>query len=630
LFKGREGLFSINCNDCEKYKENGVLLIDAYKVAIRKYKGTSYSSFYNYIYPYISANKKIIAKYETIEYISSLTDEETDQRDLILEEQHNIDEEREELCEYKKFLSSLTVKNETERDSLDLMINYSLINDCFNDETFIFEETASLENNYYENIESYFQSPSEDIESELNNVFTKDEKEKYLFQPDKDEKPSYRSNMNLFEDILLTSDNSDARKLAGELLDNVCGELSVVSNSDIVSNILSNRLEIANINGCKNFFDYTKDSRSIKNKEDVDIFLDKVLKYVKPKAKKELEELRIFVKNKYSVDNLKLNDLLYYIEKYKKFKYSEIGFDINDYFTVKSVIQGGLDLVEKIFEVKFIENKDLLNDKNILCYDIWVDGKIILNAFLDLYDRPEKQISGFITDILPRVSNDIGVLYVSCSFSEVLNLGEIENYLHELGHCVHDSLLKSDFYNLSGTERIHQDLIEIPSMTFEKFLFNKDFFEIVKKKKEILNYDIIEKASKIYDFFSAYDICRQISYAYYDLELHSLEGKASLEELDEMFEDIVNRCIPAGMYKHANTVYSFEHIFSNGYEAHYYCYVLSNCYASLFYSNIIENPNFVKEFKSRFLEVGRSDDIIGFIKENENEIYDKLIDYYSI
>ena len=123
-------------------------------------------------------------------------------------------------------------------------------------------------------------------------------------------------------------------------------------------------------------------------------------------------------------------------------------------------------------------------------------------------------------------------------------------------------------------------LLKYLVMMFERFLFNKDFFEIVKKKREILDYSLIDKAFDIHNFFKSYHVCKQIAYAYYDLEIHNLETIIPIEELDEMFEDIVNKCIPAGMLPYKNTLFQFDHVFSSGYDTYYYCYVLADFYGS--------------------------------------------------
>ena len=80
-----------------------------------------------------------------------------------------------------------------------------------------------------------------------------------------------------------------------------------------------------------------KNIRALKELDDVTLLLDSVLSAFKPKAKSELEILRMFIKDRYNVDNLKIEDLNYYIEDYKNEKFKEIGFDINEYFSVDNV-----------------------------------------------------------------------------------------------------------------------------------------------------------------------------------------------------------------------------------------------------------------------------------------------------
>ena len=81
-------------------------------------------------------------------------------------------------------------------------------------------------------------------------------------------------------------------------------------------------------------------------------------------------------------------------------------------------IYGGLNLVEKVFGIKFIENKDFIKNKDIKYFDIYVQDNLVFQAVFDLYERTEKQMSGFVSDIKPNLSHEAGIMYVSCSFSE--------------------------------------------------------------------------------------------------------------------------------------------------------------------------------------------------------------------
>lgn len=623
----KEYSFSLDQNDLEKVSENGNTLVSAYKRAISKYKGCDYSRFNKYITPYIYPNEKILSKYYVAEHTRVLAEEEEEQKNTIIDLMVEIDGDVFNLDGYSEFMDSLVIKNENEKKSFKkIKLKNDNIEDIEDVEGEIIFNNSILEDRYYINIESYFKNLDVNIEFELSELLSESDKESYLYQYNLKGDKYYQSNYNLFSNIKNYSENKYARNISSEILKNICRETDDYYNGHIVQKILKNRLELSQNQKKENFFQYRESEREIRCEDEVDRLLNECLSLVKPKAKEELETLRIFIKNEFNVDNLRIEDIAYYSDKYKKKKYEEIDFDINNYFTVESIIQAGLELAEDVFKVRFVKNNNAINDNNILCYDLLIKNKKVLTVFLDLYEREEKQISGFTSDILHHSSCNDGVIYISCHLSQELKLPDIENYLHELGHCIHSALLNTDVFDVYENCTINKDLIEIPSLTFEKFLFNKKLYKNVKE----VNEDKLCDAFKIYNFFSSYQTCIQIAYSFYDLKIHSLKKEISLEDLEEMFEDIIKKCIPAGMHEYENCIYSFEHIFSNGYESIYYGYVLSDLYASLFYSLLIEDPSFISDFSENFLGTNNNEAISAFLKKHKGKTSEKFLGYYNI
>ncbi|WP_143549457.1 M3 family metallopeptidase, partial [Rickettsiella grylli] len=83
--------------------------------------------------------------------------------------------------------------------------------------------------------------------------------------------------------------------------------------SKIIFNILKLRHELSQLLGFKNYAQKSLAANKMaKNPEEVLEFLENLLAYSQPKAKKEWEALSTFAKYRDQIDNLEAWDILYY------------------------------------------------------------------------------------------------------------------------------------------------------------------------------------------------------------------------------------------------------------------------------------------------------------------------------
>lgn len=625
MITGKEIDFSLNDDDFKVFQNNGVEFIYAFKEGITKYENKTFSEFYSYLFPYLKTISDLFCKYDVLEYISGLDDFQKQRFECMIEKESCIYNAISNLEGVEEFMSTLILESKEDIKAYTKLYKHIFGSD---EQSFLREEIAIQENIYYENIENYFENIRTDVIDQLNNVLSIEEKQKFFYAEKENGEYFPRSYSSLFDDIFLHSKNKKARLIAKDVYQEVCSSIEPYSNQESLDIIISGRKELAKMNGCENYFEYTKNERTLKEKEDVEKFLDGVLHHAKSIAVDELEILRIFVKNHYNVDNLGIEDLGYYVYQYQKQKYKEIGFDLKNYFTTDKIVDMGISLVEETYNLHFEEIDSIYKDDKIKVYKIYRDGVFSTYGVFDLYERENKQISGFVSNLKKNVNNDYGVLYLSCSFTKELNFIEIENYLHELGHCVHDTLFTSDYLSEDESD-INRDLIEIPSRFFENFLFEPRFYN-PEGNEEVDK--IFKEAFKIYKFFFAYDVCKQIAFSFYDIYIHSSSDFTSLDELNLEFENIVNKCIPAGLLITENVIYSFEHIFSNSYECSYYGYVFASCYSSYYYELYKKDNRFLEVFKERFLKPHDNEILSQFISESDDskdDIYNIIFKYYN-
>src|SRR5690606_18135949 len=85
-------------------------------------------------------------------------------------------------------------------------------------------------------------------------------------------------------------------------------------NSEIVKKTARLRFERAQILGFKTHADYVLEERMASHPKNVENFVEKILAKARPKALKELEEVRALMKEMDGLDDLKSWDTAYYSE----------------------------------------------------------------------------------------------------------------------------------------------------------------------------------------------------------------------------------------------------------------------------------------------------------------------------
>ena len=242
---------------------------------------------------------------------------------------------------------------------------------------------------------------------------------------------------------------------------------------------------------------------------------------------------------------------------------------------------------------------------------------------MDLYARANKRGGAWMDN--DRVRNRLNgaletpIAYLVCNFSKpvggkpaLLTHDDVLTLFHEFGHGLHHMLSKVDEPAASGINGVEWDAVEMPSQFMENFAWNWDVLQSLTahvETGETLPRELFDKMIAAKNFQSGMGMVRQLEFALFDMQLHTVfdvEKDAILDLLADVRREVAVTEQPA----YNRFPNSFSHIFAGGYAAGYYSYkwaeVLSSDAFSLFEENGILDQATGQKWLQEVLEVGSS------------------------
>lgn len=396
-------------------------------------------------------------------------------------------------------------------------------------------------------------------------------------------------------------------------------------NQYIIRRICNLRLKLAKLAGFKNFAGYTLDERMAKSPDEVLGFIDDLLSKSWPYAMADLEQVKNHAKALGFTFDFMPWDYSYYAEKLKTQK---IGFDeetIKPFFSLPNVCKAIFDLANTLYGITIeqVTGVDVYHS-DVKTYKVTDrNGDFLAILYVDFFAREKKQGGAWMTEyrqqsciggkmVRPHVS-------ICCNFSPptgqlptLLTFSEVNTFLHEFGHALHGIFSNVTYPSISGTN-VFRDFVELPSQIMENWLYQKQWLQSFArhyKTGEPIPQYLIEKLTEIRNFQSGYQTVRQLSFAYLDMDWHSLTkkftGKVCSFEKEKLkrtnlLPELKNTCIST----------SFSHIFGGGYAAGYYGYkwaeVLDADAFSAFEEKGIFDTGTAQRFRVEILAKGGSD-----------------------
>ena len=389
------------------------------------------------------------------------------------------------------------------------------------------------------------------------------------------------------------------------------------NNTNIILQIIDLRQKRASLLGYNSHANFVLEERMAESEENVQNFLDDLTKKSKPFAKKEWTSMQTFAKKHLNIKKIEKWDFAFVSEKLK-----EVEFDLNEeelkpYFQLDNVLRGLFEIANRLYGMKFIENKklDSYNDE-VKVFEVYKNNNFYALLYTDFFPRTGKRSGAWMTSYRSQKRNQRPHISIVCNFPRptsnlpsLLTFQDVRTLFHEFGHALHGISANTNYSALSGTN-VYWDFVELPSQIMENWCYETEALNLFAKhfkKQDLIPQDLINKIKKAAYFQQGLQTLRQLSFSYLDLSYHNSNAskikdvkkheKTEIKNL-QFTKDIPGNCMST----------SFSHIFQGGYAAGYYSYkwaeVLDADAFELFSKNGIFDSDIAKSFFENILSKG--------------------------
>ena len=397
-------------------------------------------------------------------------------------------------------------------------------------------------------------------------------------------------------------------------------------NTELVKEIASLRLQIANLLGYETYAHYALEERMLKTPSQVNGFLEDLLQASLPKARKEVKAIQDYAAAHGFKGELQSWDFSYWSEKLKNERYTISDAELKPYFRLDDCIDAVFGLAGKLYGLSFEERSDIpVYHPDVKVYDVKNEqGRHMALFYVDFFPRASKRNGAWMTEFRgqsivdgteyrPFVSLVTNFSKPTAGEPSLITPDELETLLHEFGHSLHGMLAEGRYESLCGTN-VARDFVELPSQIMENWAYEPEFlqgFAKHYKTGETIPAELIEKISASRNYNAAYLQVRQLNFGILDMAWH--DQKTMSEEPTVEFEKrVLSRMAVLPDVPGTAISTSITHLFSGGYAAGYYSYkwseVLEADAFSLFKEKGIFSREVAESFRANILSKGGSED----------------------
>ncbi len=388
-------------------------------------------------------------------------------------------------------------------------------------------------------------------------------------------------------------------------------------NSALMIEILACRQEMAQLLGYSNYAEVSVARKMARSVQEVNDFLDDLIKYSRPAAEKDFAELQMFAREHYAVETLNPWDVAYYSEKLRKQRFDISQEELRAYFPLERVRQGLFTVAERLFGISIEPAVTSTWHPLVEFYDIRRDGEIIARFYFDLFTREGKRGGAWMADsrgrrMLATAQWQIPVAYLVCNFAppgdntpSLLTHNDVTTLFHEFGHGLHHMLTREQYLRCSGINGVAWDAVELPSQLLENWCWEPDALPLISghyKTGEALPAAMLEKMLAARNFQSGMQSVRQLEFALFDFSLHQQAVKKDPGFIPGVLQAARERTAVVPVSPRNRFENSFSHIFAGGYAAGYYSYKWAEVLSADVFSRFRETGVFNADTGEAFLD----------------------------
>ncbi len=358
-------------------------------------------------------------------------------------------------------------------------------------------------------------------------------------------------------------------------------------NNEVIKEIVSLRLERANLLGYKTHADFVLEDNMAKNPAGVYGLIDKLWKPSIETAKREAADIQAMIDKEGGNFKLQPWDWRYYTEKIRKEKYDLDEEMLKPYFEMNNVRNGIFTLANKLFGITFTERTDIPKyHDEVKTFEVKEeDGTYIGIFYVDMHPRSSKRGGAWMNNYRDQyvlngknVNPIIGIVgnftRPTGDMPALLTFDEAETFFHEFGHALQGFLSKCSYKSTSGTN-VSRDYVELPSQIMENWASEPavmEFYAKHYKTGEMIPKELLDKMENSSKFNQGFATTEYLAACYLDLAFYT-RTEALTEKPGDFEEKYLSEIglIPEIISRYKSTY--FNHIFNSGYSAGYYSYI---------------------------------------------------------
>ena len=246
-------------------------------------------------------------------------------------------------------------------------------------------------------------------------------------------------------------------------------------NTGLIVEIVNTRLALANLFGKKTYAEKSLYKTMAETPENVYKLLDQLRDAYMPAAREEVKELEDYAHaHGLYAAHLQPWDFSYYSKKLKQEKYAISDDDLRPYFELENVKKGVFGLAERLYGLKFKENKKIqVYNPEVTAYEVFDEkGKFLAVYYADFHPRDGKRGGAWMNDFQPQymvgkkdhrphIVNVMNFTRPTAEKPALFTYDEVRTFLHEFGHGLHGMLTRCQYSAQSGTN-VPRDFVELP------------------------------------------------------------------------------------------------------------------------------------------------------------------------
>ncbi|MEQ8405179.1 MAG: M3 family metallopeptidase [Oceanicaulis sp.] len=388
------------------------------------------------------------------------------------------------------------------------------------------------------------------------------------------------------EPFLQTAPDRDLREQAWRAWMSRGDQQNEYNNHETIREILSLRLEQANLLGFETFAHYRTAGTMAGTPDAAVALMEEVWWPARQRALEEQADIEARIAAAGLDHEVMPWDWRYYTEQVREERYDLDPSEVKAYLQLDNMIEAQFYVAERLFGVTFEERTDIsVYHPDVRVWEMkTADGETAGLFYGDYFARPGKRGGAWMSSFRPQdgVAGTIPIIVNNCNYNKpaagepaLLSFTDASTLFHEFGHALHGLLSSTEYPSLAGTS-VDRDFVEFPAQIYEHWLEQPEVLErfaVHHETGEPMPAELLERVLEAQTFNQGFATVEFLNSGFVDMAYHLNTEPESVdiaaferEVLDS--RDNVN-AIPM---RHRST--HFLHTFAGeGYSSGYYSYL---------------------------------------------------------